>query len=61
MAMTSAGALVSAAVQAMKQRWNASASSVAKMSPRGSWPACRWVGPEAAQEIELLLAEPRDR
>ena len=33
MAMTSTGVLVSAATQSTKQRWNASASSVAKMSP----------------------------
>ena len=34
MAITPAGAPVSAATQATKQRWNASASSVAKISPR---------------------------
>jgi hypothetical protein len=34
MAMTSAGVLVSAETHETKQRWKASASSVAKISPR---------------------------
>jgi hypothetical protein len=34
MAITSADVPVSAATQATKQRWNFSASSVAKISPR---------------------------
>ena len=34
MAITSAGVPVSAATQATKQRWNCSASSIAKISPR---------------------------
>jgi hypothetical protein len=34
MAITSAGVPTSAATQATKQRWNASASTAAKMSPR---------------------------
>ena len=61
MAITSAGAPVSAATQATKQRWKASASSVAKMIAevivRGRAVAKR---PEPAQQLELLLAEARD-
>ena len=34
MAITSAGVPTSEAIQATKQRWNASASTAAKMSPR---------------------------
>jgi hypothetical protein len=37
MAMADAAAPIRAAIQETKQRWNASASSAARMSPRWSW------------------------
>jgi hypothetical protein len=47
--------LVNAAIQATKQRWKACASSVAKIL----W-ACRQIGAEPAQEVELLFAKAGD-
>ena len=61
MAMTSAGVLVSAATQATKQRWNAlgveRGENIAQMIVRGRAVA---IGPEPAQQIELLLAKAGD-
>ena len=61
MAITSAGAPVSAATQATKQRWNClgieGRKNIAEVVVGGRSITKR---PEPAKKLDLLLAEPRD-
>jgi len=59
-ATISAGAPVSEAIQATKQRWNASASSEARMAPRWSWAGVSSRnGRKRRRSASFLSPEPR--